>query len=237
MKVISTLLDLRFFLNLLSTSLNRSTCRFHEESYFLFTKAKKTRIISCPKYFLGRLNGTGRGDTVTRKVLENKKGIPESFLKQIADATRIREVILKAIEEDKYEDLPHLYVKSFMSAYAKCLGLDPNEVIRLCQKYMENLLPSKGKALRHQPIPKERRVNVRFLVIFISGLFLALLVYASFKLLPRVFPSLWTEESTPPSSSSVPSPPEVQKEVEPPTAEQSRSNETQPPDINTDNEP
>ena len=172
------------------------------------------------------------------KYLKTRRESQKLSLKEVAHATRIREVILRGIEEDKYEDLPYLYVKSFLSAYAGCLGLDPNEVILLHQKYVENLLPSKGKVLRHQPVPRKRRVNVRLLVIFISGLFLAaLLVYASFKLLPRVFPSLRTEKSRPSSSSSVPSSPPVQKETEPPTADQPGTNESKPMDTGTDKNP
>ncbi len=148
------------------------------------------------------------------KYLKTRRESQKLSLNKVAKETRIREVILRGIEEDKYEDLPYLYVKSFLSAYAGCLGLDPNEVILLHQKYVENLLPSKGKVLRHQSVPRKRRVNVRLLVIFISVLFLAaLLVYASFKLLPRVFPSLRTEKSRPSSSSSVPSSPPSRKRL------------------------
>ena len=148
------------------------------------------------------------------KYLKTRRESQKLFLKEVANATRIREAVLRGIEEDKYEDLPQLYVKSFLNAYAGCLGLDPNEVILLHQKYVENLLPSKGKVLRHQPVPRKRRVNVRLLVIFISVLFLAaLLVYASFKLLPRVFPSLRTEKSRPSSPSSVPSSPPSRKRL------------------------
>ncbi len=137
-----------------------------------------------------RPHGTGRSDRVTRKVFENKKGIPEAFLSltQVAQATRIREAILKALEEDKYEDLPYLYVKSFLSAYAGCLGLDPNEVILLHEKYVKNLTPSKGQVSKHRPVSGKRRVNARLLVIVVSALLIAaLLVFASFKLLPRFF--------------------------------------------------
>jgi cytoskeletal protein RodZ len=171
------------------------------------------------------------------KYLKTKRESQKLSLEQVAHATRIREVILETIEEDKYEDLPHLYVKSFVSAYAKCLGLEPNEVILLQRKYMEILVPSKGKVLRHQPSPRQRRINVRFLVIFISGLLLAtLLGYLSLRLLPRVFPSLRMEESSFSSSSSVPSP-AVQKEAEAPTADQPGRNEIQPMDTRTGKEP
>jgi cytoskeletal protein RodZ len=118
------------------------------------------------------------------KYLKAKRESQKISLREVADATRIREAVLRAIEEDRYEDLPHLYVKSFLSAYAKYVGLDPTDVIMLHQKPVENLSLSKGWVLKYQSVPREKRVNVRFLVISISVvLLIALIVYISFKLL------------------------------------------------------
>ena len=105
-------------------------------------------------------------------------------LREVADATRIREAILRAIEEDRYEDLPHIYVKSFLSAYAKCLGLDPTDVIMLHQKYSERLSFSKSQVSKRPSAFRRKRVNVRLLIISISvALLIALMVYAAFRLL------------------------------------------------------
>ncbi len=105
-------------------------------------------------------------------------------LREVADATRIRETVLRAIEEDRDEDLPHLYVKSFLRAYAKYVGLDPTDVIMLYQKHVENLSPSKGQVLRYRSVPRKKRGNVRLLLISISvALLIALILYISFKLL------------------------------------------------------
>ncbi|MGA2468773.1 MAG: helix-turn-helix domain-containing protein, partial [Thermodesulfobacteriota bacterium] len=79
------------------------------------------------------------------KYLKAKRESQRISLRQVADATRIREAVLRAIEEDRYEDLPHIYVKSFLSAYAKRLGLDPTDVIMLHQKYAEKLSFSKSR--------------------------------------------------------------------------------------------
>ena len=124
------------------------------------------------------------------KYLKAKRESQRLSLRQVADATRIREVVLKAIEEDRYEDLPYIYVKSFLSAYAKYVGLDPTDVIMLHQKHVENLSLSKSQVSKHLSATPRRRVNVRLLVISISALLLAAIVaYASFKLLHRVLPS------------------------------------------------
>jgi len=105
-------------------------------------------------------------------------------LREVADSTRIREAVLRAIEEDRYGDLPHIYVKSFLSAYAKRLGLDPTDVIMLHQKYAEKLSFSKSQVSKHPSAVRRKRVNVRLLVISISvALLIALIVYASFRLL------------------------------------------------------
>jgi cytoskeleton protein RodZ len=105
-------------------------------------------------------------------------------LKQVADATRIREAVLRAIEADRYEDLPQLYVKSFISAYARYLGLDPTEVIMLHQRYLEKRPPSKSWVSKYPSALRRKRVNVRLFVISISvALLIALIVYAAFRLL------------------------------------------------------
>ena len=77
-----------------------------------------------------------------------------------------------ALEEDRCVNLPSIYVKSFLSAYAECLGLDPSEVI-IDQKYAEKLSFAKNRELKHPPAIRSKRPNVRLLVI---SLFLVLLM-------------------------------------------------------------
>ena len=118
------------------------------------------------------------------KYLKAKRESRRISLRVVADATRIREAVLRAIEEDRYGDLPHLYVKSFLTAYAKYLGLAPADVITVYQKYMGKFPSSKSQVSKDPSAFRRKRVNVRLLVISISvALLLALIVYASFKLL------------------------------------------------------
>jgi len=118
------------------------------------------------------------------KYLKAKRESQRIPLREVADATRIREAVLRAIEEDRYEDLPHLYTKSFLSAYAKCLGLDPTDVIKLHQKYAEEVSFSKNQVLKHLLASRRKGLSARFLVISISiALLITLIAYASFKLL------------------------------------------------------
>jgi len=73
------------------------------------------------------------------KYLKAERELRNLSLKRIAKSTRIREVFLKAIEEDEYELLPAaFYVKAFLTLYARCLRLDPHDVGLRYQKYLNN---------------------------------------------------------------------------------------------------
>jgi cytoskeleton protein RodZ len=64
------------------------------------------------------------------KYLKNQRESKKISLREVANNTRVREHLLKAIEEDQYHLLPPAtYVKGFLLAYAKYLRLDPNEVL------------------------------------------------------------------------------------------------------------
>jgi hypothetical protein len=118
------------------------------------------------------------------KYLKAKRESDRISLREVAIATRIREPVLRAIEEDRYDDLPHLYVKSFLSTYAKWLGLDPTEVLMLHQKQVEKLSPPRSQAPEPPSVSRRKRVDVRRLIITIAALlFAAIVAYAALKLL------------------------------------------------------
>jgi len=51
-------------------------------------------------------------------------------LDQIADITKVNIRILRQLEEEDFEDLPAtVYVRGFLSAYARTIGLDPTRVV------------------------------------------------------------------------------------------------------------
>lgn len=58
-------------------------------------------------------------------------------LEQLADRSKIRVQILKALEEENIKELPAtVYIKGFLSVYVKLLGLNEQEVI---EDYLESL--------------------------------------------------------------------------------------------------
>ena len=65
------------------------------------------------------------------KYLKTQRESKKISLREVAKNTRVREYILRAIEEDQHDLLPPAtYVKGFLLAYAKYLKLDPNDVLR-----------------------------------------------------------------------------------------------------------
>jgi curved DNA-binding protein CbpA len=51
-------------------------------------------------------------------------------LEMIAEMVKVRMVFLRAIEEDQFEKTPsRIFLKSFLRAYAQCIGLDANVVV------------------------------------------------------------------------------------------------------------
>ncbi len=62
--------------------------------------------------------------------LKNQRESKKISLREVSKNTRVREHILRAIEEDQHDLLPAAtYVKGFLLAYAKYLRLDPNDVL------------------------------------------------------------------------------------------------------------
>jgi cytoskeleton protein RodZ len=85
------------------------------------------------------------------KYLKNQRESKRISLREVAKATRVREHILRAIEEDQHDLLPPAtYVKGFLLAYAKYLRLDPNDVLF---RY-EGVLKGEPAAPQSPPLPR-----------------------------------------------------------------------------------
>jgi len=139
------------------------------------------------------------------KYLKAERELRNLSLEETAKFTKIRKQFLKAIEEDRYELLPPaIYVKGFLTIYAKYLGLDPHDIVLRYQNYLKSLTISPPLELQQQiPTPKKRvRPWVFFILVFAIILFTAFFVYYTFHdHSERVPPSF---EAIPPPS--IPSP-------------------------------
>jgi flagellar biosynthesis protein FlhG len=64
-------------------------------------------------------------------------------IEQIADVTKVNPTYLHFIEEERFNELPAtVYVRGFVSAYARCLGLEPSGV---SLSYVERIQQHRGE--------------------------------------------------------------------------------------------
>ena len=69
---------------------------------------------------------------------------------QISTVTKISSTHLRFLEEDCYDELPApVYVRGFVSAYARSIGLDPQRVVA---GYMAHLEVVRGGQRRSRPL-------------------------------------------------------------------------------------
>ncbi|MDR2377330.1 MAG: helix-turn-helix domain-containing protein [Puniceicoccales bacterium] len=67
------------------------------------------------------------------KILSEKRLELGLSLEEVANATKIRADYLEAIEQEQLDfDLPDIYKRGFIKAYAEHLGLDTEEVMKAC---------------------------------------------------------------------------------------------------------
>ena len=87
--------------------------------------------------------------------LKNQRESKKISLREVAKNTRVREYILKAIEEDRRDLLPPpTYVKGFLLAYAKYLNLDRNEILLRYEGGLKGE-PVKREVVKEEPAKRE----------------------------------------------------------------------------------
>jgi cytoskeletal protein RodZ len=111
------------------------------------------------------------------KYLRREREFRNLSIEEAAKLTKIRGHLLTAIEEDRYEMLPPgLYLRGFLVAYAKYLGLDPNDILLRYKKYLEELNifkeeplePKKLEPPKHALFPNKRATLYLLLVILFT---------------------------------------------------------------------
>jgi cytoskeletal protein RodZ len=144
-------------------------------------------------------------------------------LKQVFESTRVRAHLLRAIEEDQYELISSpVYVKGFLEAYSRYLGLDPEDVVLQYQKYLEHKTLSERteseqrmtrSTLKQWAAFLKKKVPLWLLVIFIPAVILLITIMIYHDSLKPINHFLSTfEKKGPKPASSIPSSPPAQNE-------------------------
>ena len=64
--------------------------------------------------------------------LKKERELRGVTIEEIANITRISTRFINALENDDFKNLPsEVFIKGFLRAYTKCVGIDPNEVISI----------------------------------------------------------------------------------------------------------
>jgi cytoskeletal protein RodZ len=160
------------------------------------------------------------------KYLKAERESQNLSLQEVSESTKIRELLLKALEEDRYDLISSpVYVKGFLDAYARYLGLDSNEIILQYQKNYAKKTPLKGPGLEQRKTSpslerkvtfSKKRVTLWLFIIATSVMLLLIgMVIYRISLKPRHgSPRLSEEESAPIPVPPVPSPPPIQEEAD-----------------------
>jgi transcriptional regulator with XRE-family HTH domain len=113
------------------------------------------------------------------KFLKKERETRNISLEEISKFTKIKEHHLKAIEEDRYELLPPaLYVKGYLSLFARYLAINPKDIVLQYENYLKSLIPPEPIELQQQVPPAKKSVRLWFLfsLIFAVILFTVLLI-------------------------------------------------------------
>jgi len=146
------------------------------------------------------------------RYLRGERELRKVSLEEVSKFTRIKEQYLNAIEEDRYDLLPSaIYVKGYLTAYARYLGLDPNDTVLRYQRYLKELTVTEEKRLEQEKPEPPRQVSfstkraMPYLVLAILSTMIVLTVFFVRQILQASFrPALNQREPTPVAMSSPP---------------------------------
>ena len=146
------------------------------------------------------------------RYLRGERELRKVSLEEVSKFTRIKEQYLSAIEEDRYDLLPSaIYVKGYLTAYARYLGLDPNDTVLRYQRYLKELTIAEEKRLEEQKPEPPKQVSfsakraMPYLVLAILSTMIVLTVFFVRQILQASFrPALNQREPTPVAMSSPP---------------------------------
>jgi len=116
------------------------------------------------------------------KCLKRERESRNLILREVSASTRIKEHILGAIEQDRFDLCPPpFYVKGFLTSYARYLGIDPQAVIFKYQEFVKPPAPPPEAVLQERPretFLSQARVQTRttYRVLLVSALLVSLLI-------------------------------------------------------------
>jgi len=109
------------------------------------------------------------------RLAREQRGIP---LREICDQTRISVHYLEAIESNDYKRLPGgVFTRSFIKAYAKCVGFDEREAIEGYMRYLRehgesmddvNTTPLHSKVYTETPATRSPVLTVVLAVLMLA---------------------------------------------------------------------
>ena len=90
--------------------------------------------------------------------LKREREIRGVRLEVISDATKIRVGLLTAIERNDFDALPAApFVKGFIQAYCKYLGLDVQDALLRYEAYMRSIAEKETAQLKHESEAKGQK--------------------------------------------------------------------------------
>ncbi len=95
-------------------------------------------------------------------------------IRQVAEATRLREHTIIAIEREKWDELPPpVFVKGFIRSYARALGVDGQRVVDLYNRV------TPAQSVEPKPLlkPEKHRQGLLIILLLIMGILAGTLLY------------------------------------------------------------
>jgi len=109
--------------------------------------------------------------------LRNARRINNKSLEHISKDTNISKQYLKALEENNYDIFPgQVYIRGFLSVYAKYVGLDPQAILEQYDKLtmFSNLLSKEASEKEAYKRGKRQVIRKRLFLLLIAFLFITL---------------------------------------------------------------
>jgi len=156
------------------------------------------------------------------RYLREEREFRNLSLEEVSKFTKIRKQFLNAIEEDRYELLPPaIYVKGYLTAYARYLGLDPNDTVLRYQKYLKEFtikeftISEEKRSEQQKPQPPRHlsfstKRAMPYLILAILSTMTVFTVFFISQILQVSFRPILNQRE--PAPAAVPSAPQIQEQ-------------------------